>query len=73
MSKQVFIIPADLQIKDLFDYLASSQPDLASQQAKAILDTCACAINLEYVDIAEDESVLKDGDEVALIPPVSGG
>ncbi|MGC4033839.1 MAG: MoaD/ThiS family protein [Tepidisphaeraceae bacterium] len=30
----------------------------------------ALAVNLEYVG---RETVLKDGDEVALIPPVSGG
>ena len=28
------------------------------------------AVNAEYVD---DQTVLKEGDEVALIPPVSGG
>jgi len=33
-------------------------------------DSLATAVNLEYVDA---ERLLVDGDELALIPPVSGG
>ena len=36
----------------------------------AVRDTLAFAVNLAYVD---GEAVLADGDELALIPPVSGG
>ena len=36
----------------------------------AIWDSIAVAVNQEY---ARSEDVLKDGDEVALLPPVSGG
>jgi molybdopterin converting factor subunit 1 len=34
------------------------------------LDRSAFAVNREYVDVA---TVLHDGDEIAVIPPVSGG
>ncbi len=34
------------------------------------LDSIAVAVNREY---AKGEDVLKEGDEVALLPPVSGG
>ncbi len=36
----------------------------------AVLDSAAVAVNQEY---ARAGDVLKDGDEVALLPPVSGG
>lgn len=35
-----------------------------------LLPTTACAVNEEYVDAAH---ILRAGDDVALIPPVSGG
>ena len=37
---------------------------------KELLPTCALAVNCVY---AHDDTVLKDGDEVAVLPPVSGG
>lgn len=36
----------------------------------AIWDSIAVAVNQEYARVGD---VLKDGDEVALLPPVSGG
>ena len=45
----------------------------AWQQATAGMDmpsNTLCAVNMEYVDT---ESPLKDGDEVAFFPPVTGG
>ena len=38
--------------------------------AGSVWDSIAVAVNQEY---ARAEDVLKDGDEVALLPPVSGG
>ena len=37
---------------------------------KELLPTCALAVNCVY---AHDDTVLRDGDEVAILPPVSGG
>jgi molybdopterin synthase catalytic subunit len=37
---------------------------------EALLPTLVCAVDEEYVP---PEHVLRDGDRVALIPPVSGG
>jgi molybdopterin converting factor subunit 1 len=37
---------------------------------EALWDSIAVAVNQEY---ARAEDVLRDGDEVALLPPVSGG
>ncbi|HEX3969494.1 MAG TPA: MoaD/ThiS family protein [Edaphobacter sp.] len=38
--------------------------------AGSVWDSIAVAVNQEY---ARAEDVLRDGDEVALLPPVSGG
>lgn len=43
-----------------------------------VLSSCAMTVNLEYVDLDEDDATdsareIKDGDEVAIIPPVSSG
>jgi molybdopterin converting factor small subunit len=40
------------------------------QTAGSVWDSIAVAVNQEY---ARAGDVLKDGDEVALLPPVSGG
>lgn len=56
---------AGLTPPQLMDRLQEQYPGL-SRLAKAL----AVAVNREYAD---DDRVLQDGDEVALIPPVSGG
>jgi len=39
-----------------------------------VLDSCALTVNLEYVDLDDlEEEMIKEGDEVAIIPPVSSG
>jgi molybdopterin converting factor subunit 1 len=42
----------------------------SGKAAASVWDSIAVAVNQEY---ARAEDVLKDGDEVALLPPVSGG
>ena len=50
---------------DALDVLAERFPEVAAWR-----DRLALAVNLEYVQPA---TLLADADEVALIPPVSGG
>lgn len=50
---------------DLWVELLKQYPELADLKKRTRL-----AVNLEYVS---DRIELKDGDEVSLIPPVSGG
>ncbi len=56
-------IPAGARVRDLLELLAESIPALKAAKGMT-------AVNQEYVQ-ADHE--LHDGDEVALIPPVSGG
>ncbi|MCJ1246936.1 hypothetical protein MMC30_004147 [Trapelia coarctata] len=70
-------IPAPLEAAKLFEVLEGKYPGIKSR----ILSSCAVTINLEYVDVEgnEDEEepkvarVILEGDEVAIIPPVSSG
>jgi len=54
----------------LFDTLEKKYPGIKDK----ILGSCALTVNLDYVDLdAPEEVVIKAGDEVAVIPPVSSG
>lgn len=67
--------PAPLPIAGLFGALEKQYPGIT----KAVLDSCAVTVNLDYVDVEEEGGVGKGGvvinvgDEVAIIPPVSSG
>lgn len=67
--------PAPMPITNLFGALEKRYPGIT----KAVLDSCAVTVNLEYVDVEEEGSVGKAGavinigDEVGIIPPVSSG
>jgi molybdopterin converting factor subunit 1 len=73
LSSEEILIPEtsesqSISIADLFELLETRHPKL---KQKKILASVAVAVNLEYVEI--EEGVVKAGDEVAIIPPVSGG
>jgi molybdopterin synthase catalytic subunit len=52
-------------VSDLIENLRNDHPKLGN-----LLETLVVSVNLEY---AQYDTVLKEGDEVALLPPVSGG
>ena len=58
-------LPEAATAADLLTKLAADYPDVAAMRGKL-----AVAVNMEYTDAAH---VLHEGDEMALIPPVSGG
>ena len=59
---------ASMTIPQLFQTLEERHTKL---KAKKILSSVAVAVNAEYVEVNAGQ--IKAGDEVAIIPPVSGG
>lgn len=57
-------LPRDTTLADFKKILSEKYPELIE------LNSIAIAVNSEY---ATDEIVLQSNDEIALIPPVSGG
>jgi molybdopterin converting factor small subunit len=73
-SKDSEHLPAPLPLSKLFDTLEEKYGGIKAK----VLETCLVTVNLEYVDLPEgtgngSEMVIKEGDEVAIIPPVSSG
>lgn len=58
-------LPDGATVAELRDELSRRYPALAPH-----LPTAVCAVDEDYVDVGHE---LRDGDDVALIPPVSGG
>ena len=58
-------VPDNARVADAVEVLASRYPKLGDLRHRI-----AVAVNLSYVDNSHE---LKHGDELALIPPVSGG
>lgn len=62
--------PAPSSPVQLFETLEDRYPGIKER----VLNSCALTVNLEYVEVNADESdIIKEGDEVAIIPPVSSG
>ena len=72
--------PAPLRVSELFRFLESKYPGIN----KKVLCSCAVTVNLDYVDVEDDQVshtlgdrprlvTINEGDEVAIIPPVSSG
>jgi molybdopterin converting factor small subunit len=66
-------LPAPLSVAKLFSTLEKKYGGIKTN----LLESCLVTVNLEYVDVPEDENdegmVIQEGDEVAIIPPVSSG
>jgi molybdopterin converting factor subunit 1 len=58
-------LPENTTIRELLLKISSAHPRIIN-----ILNTLQIAVNYRVVDV---DAILKDADEVALLPPVSGG
>lgn len=71
-TKDSEVIEAPLNLSQLFSTLDKKYPGIREK----VLESCLVTVNLEYVDVPETDDadmVIKEGDEVAIIPPVSSG
>jgi len=64
-SSDSLVLPEDARLADVFDHYAATEPRLRELAASIVL-----ARNQEFAPVG---TVLADGDEVAFLPPVSGG
>jgi molybdopterin converting factor subunit 1 len=65
VGEAVLELPSNAAVHLALEAVVGKYPSIAQD-----LKRCAFAVNREY---ASTEKVLNDGDELALIPPVSGG
>jgi molybdopterin converting factor small subunit len=74
-KKQHESLPAPLPLAQLYDVLEQRYPGMKEK----VLSSCAVTVNLDYMGVEEEAGkgeaglVVNDGDEVAIIPPVSSG
>ncbi|NJR39887.1 MAG: MoaD/ThiS family protein [Leptolyngbyaceae cyanobacterium CSU_1_4] len=65
VTELVLEFPAGTTVRELCDRLIAEHPELESWRS-----TTRFGVNLQFV---EADTILQTGDEVVLIPPVSGG
>jgi len=74
-SEQIALpLPSSATTTDDKISVAELKRTLAKKHGKklaAILETCAVSVEREYCE--SDEDLVRGGDEVAIIPPISGG
>ncbi|ORY66263.1 ribosomal protein S28e-domain-containing protein [Pseudomassariella vexata] len=73
-TKEYETFPAPLPVRKLFDTLEEKHMGIKAK----VLDSSLVTVNLNYVDIPEkddgsEQYIIQEGDEVAIIPPVSSG
>jgi molybdopterin converting factor small subunit len=67
-------VAAPVEAGKLFDKLEGLHPGFRAK----VLDSSAVTVNLEYIEVDGEDAaqrglVIREGDEVAIIPPVSSG
>ena len=64
-TRETYVQTGEITLDELWPLLADRHPDLSPMR-----DTLAFAVNGEY---ARGDARISPGDEVAVLPPVSGG
>lgn len=65
-AEEILEVPSGNRVKDAVDLLCSRYWDVSSLRGNFRI-----ALNQEFID--DEQIFLKDGDELALVPPVAGG
>ncbi|XP_044000385.1 molybdopterin synthase sulfur carrier subunit isoform X1 [Gambusia affinis] len=67
-EEELVAVPTPISSGDLWALLLRKQPRLVALQGRVVL-----AVRRQYVTIGNQQLSLQDGDEVAVVPPLSGG
>ncbi|XP_038127923.1 molybdopterin synthase sulfur carrier subunit [Cyprinodon tularosa] len=67
-EEELVAVPTPISSGDLWALLLRKQPRLKELQGHVVL-----AVRQQYVAIGDEQVTLADGDEVAVVPPLSGG
>lgn len=67
-EEQAVTVTTPISSRDLWELLVQRHPRLSLLQGAVVL-----AVQRRYVDVGEQLLTLRDGDEVAVVPPLSGG
>ncbi|KAG9488254.1 molybdopterin synthase sulfur carrier subunit-like [Eleutherodactylus coqui] len=68
VRSETVTLPQEITSRDVWDKIVALHPRLS-----AIKNSVLLAVRQEYVSIGDDIITLRTGDEVAVIPPISGG
>ncbi|XP_029410982.1 molybdopterin synthase sulfur carrier subunit [Nannospalax galili] len=61
-------VPQEIKALQLWKEIEALHPGLADVRNQVIF-----AVHQEYVELGDQQLLLQSGDEIAIIPPVSGG
>ncbi|XP_041826017.1 molybdopterin synthase sulfur carrier subunit-like isoform X4 [Melanotaenia boesemani] len=67
-EEELVAVPTPVSSRDLWGLLLRRHPRLAVLQGQVVL-----AVRQQYVVVGDQVVILADGDEVAVVPPLSGG
>lgn len=68
VRSETISVPQEIKASELWKELESLHPGLADVRNQVIF-----AVRQEYVELGDQQLLLQPGDEVAIIPPISGG
>uniref|UniRef100_A0A3B1K075 Molybdopterin synthase sulfur carrier subunit n=1 Tax=Astyanax mexicanus TaxID=7994 RepID=A0A3B1K075_ASTMX len=68
IKSETISVQSELSTLQLWQELEKLHPKLS-----AVRDQVVLAVRQEYVSLGDQRVILRDGDEVAIIPPLSGG
>lgn len=68
IRSETISVPQEIKALQLWKEIETLHPGLADVRSQVIL-----AVRQEYVELGEQQLLLQPGDEIAIIPPISGG